>query len=178
MKSQRINSWLSLGANIGVVIGLILVAYQINQDAELTKIQLFSDATTARNEFNHSLMGDHPLEVVAKSIERPHELTLAELQIMDVYLISALNEIRRLELLRRTGLEVEDSVGEIHSYYFGNYFARAWFQEYGGESNFPAMSERIRNADPEYVVNFLDGVLAGLDENAGQSLSRDRSVEN
>jgi len=176
MKSEKINSWLSLGANIGVVIGLILVAYQINQDADLTRIQLFSDATTARNEFNQALMGDNPLEVVAKSIESPNELTLAELQIMDAYLISALNEIRRLELLRRTGLDVENSVEGIHEYYFGNNFARAWFEGYGGEKNFPAMTERIRNTDTKFVVDLFDALLARLDDDSGQSLSRDKRV--
>ncbi len=57
MSTTKINSWLSLGANIGVVIGLVLVAYQINQEAELTKIQLFSEATSSRKEFNQAMMG-------------------------------------------------------------------------------------------------------------------------
>ena len=174
MKSERINSWLSLGANVGVVVGLILVAYQINQEAQLTKAQLFSDVTTSMNEFNQALMGDNPLEVVAKSIENPHELTLAEMQIMDAYLISAMNEIRRLELLRQSGLDIEGSMKEIHAYYFGNEYARAWFQEYGGESALPDMSKRISETDPEWVIKFLDGVLARLDDDAGQMLARDQ----
>ncbi len=57
MSTTKINSWLSLGANMGVVIGLILVADQINQEAELTKIQLFSEATSSRKEFNQAMMG-------------------------------------------------------------------------------------------------------------------------
>ena len=176
MKTEKISSWLSLGANIGVVVGLMLVAYQINQDVELTKVQLFSDVTTSMNEFNQALMGDKPLEIVAKSIETPHELTLAELQIMDAYLISAINEIRRLELLRRSGLNVEGSMEGIHAYYFGNNYARAWFQEYGADANLPDMTKRISEADPDWVVRFLDGVLARLDDNAGQMLSRDKPV--
>ena len=177
MKSEKINSWLSLGANIGVVVGLMLVAYQINQDVELTKVQLFSDVTTSMNEFNQALMGDDPSEIIAKSIETPHELTLAELQIMDAYLMSAVNEIRRLELLRRSGLNVEDSMEGIHTYYFGTNYARAWFQEYGGEDNLPDMTKRINEADPDWVVRNLDGVLARLDDDAGQMLSRDKPAK-
>jgi len=177
MKSERINSWLSLGANIGVVVGLMLVAYQINQDVELTKVQLFSDVTTSMNEFNQALMGDDPSEIIAKSIETPHELTLAELQIMDAYLMTAINEIRRLELLRRSGLNVEDSMEGIHAYYFGTNYARAWFQEYGGEDNLPDMTKRINEADPDWVVRNLDGVLARLDDDAGQMLSRDKPAK-
>ena len=50
MNTEKLNRWLSLGANIGVVIGLLLVAYQIRQEANLTKLQLFSDHTDARRE--------------------------------------------------------------------------------------------------------------------------------
>lgn len=176
MKTEKINSWLSLGANVGVVVGLMLVAYQINQDSDLTKAQLFSDATTSMNQFNQALMGDNPSEIVAKSIETPHELTLAEMQIMDAYLISAINEIRRLDILRRSGLDVEGSMEGIHAYYFGNNYARAWFQEYGGDGELPDMSKRISEADPEFVIRSLDGVLARLDDDAGQMLSRDKPV--
>ena len=84
MDSDRVNRWLTLGANIGVVVGLFLVAIQIRQDAELTKVQLFSDHTDSRREWNQAMMGSDPMVVVAKSIQRPHELTLAELQIMDM----------------------------------------------------------------------------------------------
>lgn len=93
---------------------------------------------------------------------------------MDAYLISALNEVRRLELLRQSGLDVEASVEGLHSYYFGSNFAQAWFLEYGAEANFPSMNERINKTDPEWVVNFFDGVLARLDDNGGQMLSRDK----
>ena len=76
MKSGKVNSWLSLGANIGVVVGLFLVAFQINQEAELAKAQLFSDHTDSRREWNQAMMGSDPMTVVAKSVERPHERTL------------------------------------------------------------------------------------------------------
>ena len=176
MKSEKINSWLSLGANIGVVIGLILVAYQINQDAELTKVQLFSDATTSMNEFNYALMGDNPLEAVTKSIENPRDLTLEELQVVDAYLISAVNEIRRLELLRQAGLDVEGAMEGIHTYFFGTNYARAWFQQYGGEGKLPHMTDRIRQTDPDWVVKNFDGVLARLNDDSGQTLARDKTT--
>ncbi len=176
MITTKVNSWLSFGANIGVVIGLVLVAYQINQEAELTKIQLFSEATSSRKEFNQAMMGGDPMEVVAKSIERPHELTLSELQLMDMYFISALNELRRLELLSQAGLDVDAEVEGFHVFYFGSNFAQAWFQEYGGENEFQSTRERIVGANPAWVVNFFDRVLARLGDNSGQSLVRDKTA--
>jgi hypothetical protein len=176
MVTTKVNNWLSFGANMGVVLGLVLVAYQINQEAELTKIQLFSEATSSRKEFNQAMMGSDPLQVVAKSVERPHELTLAELQLMDFYFISALNELRRLEQLREAGLAVDAEVEGFHHFYFGSNFAQAWFKEYGGKNEFEATRERVRNTDPAWLVGFFDRVLGRLDGDSGQSLSRDSTV--
>ena len=178
MVTTKLNSWLSFGANMGVVIGLVLVAYQINQEAKLTKIQLFSEATSSRKEFHQAMMGSDPLEVVAKSIERPNELTLAELQVMDMYFMSALNELRRLEQLKEAGLAVDAEVEGFHVLYFGSNFAQAWFQEYRGENEYEATRERIRDTDPAWVINFFDRVLERLDSDAAQSLSRDGVVTN
>ena len=36
MGTTKLNNWLGFVANMGVVFGLVLVAYQINQEAELT----------------------------------------------------------------------------------------------------------------------------------------------
>lgn len=175
MKAEQLNQWLSLGANIGVVIGLLLVAYQINQDADLTRAQLFSDATDSRREWNQAMMGDAPMEVVAKSIERPQELTLAELQIMDMYFIAAVNELRRLALLKQSGLDVDASIEGLHYLYFGSKFAKAWWAEYGGAMREPqAIRDRIDDADDDWVVSFFDRVLARIGDDGGQSLARDR----
>lgn len=38
MKSDSLNKWLTLGANLGVFAGLVLVAYEINQSG--TQLEL------------------------------------------------------------------------------------------------------------------------------------------
>ena len=85
MNFEHLNRWLTLIANIGIVIGLVMVAIQIQQDSDLARAQLFSDHTDSRRDWNQAMMGESPMEVVAKSIERPAELTLAELHVMDFY---------------------------------------------------------------------------------------------
>ena len=175
MNADKVNRWLTLGANIGVVIGLVLVAVQINQDAGLTRAQLFSDATDSRREFNQGMMGSDPMRVVTKSIERPHELTLEELQVMDMYLIAAVNEVRRLELLQETGLAADVDVEPLEHFYFGSKFAKAWYEEFrSGETIGTSTDERIRRVDPDWVINYFDKVLGRLDDEPGQSLIRDK----
>ena len=40
MAVDRINQWLTLGANIGVVIGLILLLIELNQNSDLLRAQI------------------------------------------------------------------------------------------------------------------------------------------
>ena len=40
MSAESINKWLSLGANIGVVIGLILLLVEIDQNSDLDRAQI------------------------------------------------------------------------------------------------------------------------------------------
>ncbi len=178
MKADKLNSWLTLGANIGVVIGLFLVAYQIRQDADLTKAQLFSESTDSRREWNQAMMGSAPMKVVTKSIERPLELTLEELQIMDMYLLAAVNEIRRLELFEAAGLNVDADVENLEVFYFGSNFAKAWYEEYrDDEKQGDRADQRIRGVRSDWIVTYFDRVLGRLDEDAGQALLRDQEVQ-
>lgn len=41
--TDKLKRWLTLGENIGVLSGLILVALQINQNSEIAKSQLAKD---------------------------------------------------------------------------------------------------------------------------------------
>ena len=43
MESDRFNRWLTLGANVGVIVGLVLVAYEINQSGMSLELAASSD---------------------------------------------------------------------------------------------------------------------------------------
>ena len=165
MQTDTLNRWLSLVANIGVMLGLVLVAFQIRQDVELTKIQLFSDATSSRKEWNQAMLGSDPMNVVMKSIENPSELTLAELHVMDAYLVGAINELRRLELLEAAGLDVNIEVEGLHYFFFGSRFAKAWYEEFRDPDYLPYYyDEQIRGMDDTWIENFFQRVSMRLDE--------------
>ena len=40
MDSDRLNRWLTLGANIGVLVGIILILIELNQNADLMRAQI------------------------------------------------------------------------------------------------------------------------------------------
>lgn len=50
MDSDRINQWLTLGANIGVLTGLFLLVFEIRQNTELMRAQISMERTTANRQ--------------------------------------------------------------------------------------------------------------------------------
>jgi hypothetical protein len=47
MDSDRINRWLTLGANVGVLVGIILLVLELNQNSVLMRAQIFNDLSVA-----------------------------------------------------------------------------------------------------------------------------------
>ena len=43
MKTKNLNQWLRLGANLGVLVGLILLIAELNQNSTLMRAQIFND---------------------------------------------------------------------------------------------------------------------------------------
>ena len=40
MESERLNRWLTLGANLGVLIGILLLVFELNQNRDLVRAQI------------------------------------------------------------------------------------------------------------------------------------------
>ena len=50
MEFDRLNRWLTLAANLGLLVGLILVALQLNQNSELARAQLINEGNTTESQ--------------------------------------------------------------------------------------------------------------------------------
>ena len=74
MNTDKLNKWLSLGANIGVLFGLILVAFELQQNSELMRVQINqarADSAMISNE--HSFNSDYIPQIIVK-IDNGEEL--------------------------------------------------------------------------------------------------------
>lgn len=155
VKSDRLSRWLTVGANVGILAGLILVAVQIDQNSELVRMQLVNDGNLASNELWGSIAGEEPLEAIAKSIENPEELTFAEYLVVDSFLFSNMNLLYRNYELAREGIFEEDewqaSVETLAPYFIANKFGRIWWREAGSlffSSEFSAfVNKQLENED-------------------------------
>jgi hypothetical protein len=61
LKSDSLNSWLSLGANLGVIAGLILVAYEINQSGKQLELSASADGVDNFTQAMETLVQDENL---------------------------------------------------------------------------------------------------------------------
>jgi hypothetical protein len=43
MKAENLNRWLTLGANLGVLVGIILLVAELNQNSTLMRAQIFNE---------------------------------------------------------------------------------------------------------------------------------------
>ena len=72
---------------ISVVVGLLLVAYQINQATNIASAQARAEYTAACRALDSTRQSEIFAEVLAKSIYHPDELTPAEILELDAYYI-------------------------------------------------------------------------------------------
>ena len=83
MFTEKINHWLSLSANIGVMAGLILVAMQINQNTEITKAQIANDYFLADMTLELAMMGDDPAKSWIKAVYAPEDIDQLDAAVID-----------------------------------------------------------------------------------------------
>lgn len=113
MKFKSIELWISIAANAGVIIGLVLVYVQIKQNTDITKAQIRADYHLQDMELELKMMGDHPVASWTKAIYSPEELTNEDRAILDRYFNYGLIRIYHMQAMREFGLVDDDLTEEI-----------------------------------------------------------------
>ena len=60
MNLAKNTSWLNILANVALLAGMALVAYEINQNSQLARMALVNEGNVASNQFWANLMGGRP----------------------------------------------------------------------------------------------------------------------
>jgi hypothetical protein len=83
MDSSKAANWLQILGNLGLIVGLVLVAVQIKQNNDLAKAQLLSDGWLAAIQWNLAQIGENPAISIAKASAAPDQLTDEDLIVLD-----------------------------------------------------------------------------------------------
>ena len=171
MESSKVAYWLQVGANLGVIGGLVLLAVQINQSVEITKAQIVNDYFIADMQLELKMMGENPSQSWTRAVYQPDDLSQEDRAVLDRYFNFGMIQIRRLATMRELGLAEEDLGNwfDSLSWQLGNEAGRRWWN--GGkhwcsdESNDACQRfvERVNTvlvrADSEQNRIYLDRML-------------------
>jgi len=119
-----------LGA-LAVVGGLLLVAYQINQNTVLTRAQLNSDAAGRFQDMYASLQSENFALVWAKSLKEPTQLSLAEMKELDGHYQRLVDQLLMDRFFFELGIfkvEPREFIADWVPAYFSSRFAKSWWK--------------------------------------------------
>jgi hypothetical protein len=154
---------------LAVVGGMVMVAVELYQNSKLVEAQLASDEYAAWVEIDASKQGESFAEVLAKAIERPEDLTLAEMVELDGYLYTYLDLPWRRKALHSLGIgeAVPEEVAGTIDDYFGNRFARAWWEETKfkyREEMIEIIEREMQNVSPDQHLEFFGRIGSRLSQ--------------
>jgi hypothetical protein len=135
--SVSTRSWVEIGSVVALVAGLALVSVQIKQSTDITRIQLETSLIQNWRMVDSTRQSEEFAKVLAKSIEQPQDLTLAEFFELDAYYLGVTDQIQSLASQVEAGYgdsTLDDSYALNAEIYFGNSFASAWANRQLGES--------------------------------------------
>ena len=131
MDSERVNRWLTLAANLGVIAGLVLVAIQINQNTQITKAQIANDYFLADMALELAMMGENPAHSWNKAVYAPDSLTTEDAVVLDRYFNYELVQIHRLQEMDKMGMAHEGWEERVNylRWHLGNEVGRRWWED-------------------------------------------------
>lgn len=104
MDANWLSQWLTLGANVGILVGLILVVLEIRQNSALVRVQIVDSTFSDQQAQVMARVGDDSARAWARSIENPGNMTLADVQVIEAEFRSTLLRLRRCALMEELGI--------------------------------------------------------------------------
>ncbi len=143
---ERVGVRVNAVSGIGVIIGLALLAIELNQNSQVMRYQSGRDSAATAVAINLAAMDPATAEVLAKGYRNESELTTAELVILDSYIVAWMGLYQQDFLEYREGLQPEDwwSVRErgIRLILSSDWARRVW-NNYANDGYDPGFHETV-----------------------------------
>ena len=169
MNAPRLEKWLQIGANVGILGGLILVWFQMEQNTNILRTQIMYQESERYLQFENAMLGENPSVVWAKTLEAPEELTLEEQRVADAIFYTGVETWRAMYNLSQQGLLDEEwrarADGEA-SYLLSNEYGKAWWENYKNyvDDEFALVVDESINRRPNQTLNYHNNIMRILNE--------------
>ena len=104
MNTSKFNNWLQIAANLGILIGLILVGFQMRQNSELLGAELVFTENQRNIDYARVLAGENPSSVFAKHLTNLEDLNFQEQIEIDAFYYLYFENWRSMHYLASIGL--------------------------------------------------------------------------
>ena len=136
MATSRDRDWLQIGGLVGVIVGLLLVAYEVQQANKFASAEAMRGVSERFDAIQiESFSSNDIFEIYVKSFERPDELTDAELLRIDSWLTTSVGywdsrmRMEDLGLMPPGSAQIFDA---LYDYMFGSPMSFAWYSRNKG----------------------------------------------
>ena len=103
MESDKVNRWLTLGANIGVLIGIILVVVELDQNREMVRAQTRNDISQQLTNRLLTVASNTQMTSVKRRAEAGEELTVDEEHQYFLFLVANMRDWENMHYQYRHG---------------------------------------------------------------------------
>jgi len=151
VKTDKLSSWLQIGANVGILGGLILVGLQLQQNSEILQAQMMSAESRSVIDQEMHITGEQGAAAWVAAMSDPTNVSAEHHRIMEAIFWSAVESWRHIEELANSGLADVDPrsrVADEAPWYFGNTYGRAWWTVRREDS---ALSDELKNVIDEAI---------------------------
>ena len=120
----KIGQWLQVLSNVALLLGIGLVAVQIQQSSDITKAQFLDSGFESTIQAMDVMVGEHLAEAWGKAMANSDEMTDKDLTVIDAYL--------RRELLNNVRTERVGNLGYVDTSGLKGGSVRKWVFTYLG----------------------------------------------
>jgi len=175
MIGEMTNRWLNVTANMGVLVGLTLVLFEMRHNQELVRVTLTNDYYTSYIAADTVFAGENLPEVWEKALLDPENLSIKEMRIMEAQTFSPINRWINLYRLSEAGIVDEAfwkrQVNLDAGYYLGTAYGKAywevsknsWTSEFLPETLKSHIDSVISDRGPEDTLNYYNKIKAAIE---------------
>ena len=153
MNTSKLNEWLQIAASVGVLIGLLVVAYEIRQNTTVARAEHSRAIYSLWVDLSGVDLDNGVAEAFITAIENPGQLTAADKFKLSSWLTAVVSVFDYTTLESDLGAsEIPSTIDEDDArYYFASEYARDWF-EFSKRWINPANVEVISRAIEEFPI--------------------------
>ena len=130
MQNERLIIWIQIITGFAVILGLILVIWELRQTREIAVAQQIGDSHNRYSTQLQALMGEESASAVAKACDNPKALTTEDMIVLDYFYTEIINRMRvQYDLEHQTQLATHNWRSWTANFYtvFATDYGRWWW---------------------------------------------------